>query len=78
VAHLGSGVLHCSKLTFGRASAPMMPQRVHTMRRPKVGTGTSSDHGFALMIARDGSSGMTRSAPVGAHVAEGHGLDSGP
>jgi hypothetical protein len=31
---------------YGRASAPMMPQRVHTMR---VGTGTSSGHGSALM-----------------------------
>ena len=37
---------------FGRASAPTMPQRVHTMRGPNVGTGTSSDHGSALMIAR--------------------------
>jgi hypothetical protein len=43
MAHLGSGVLHCSKLTFGRA--PMMPHRVQTMRGPKVGTGS------ALMIA---------------------------
>jgi hypothetical protein len=25
---------------FGRASAPTMPQRVHTMRGPNVGTGT--------------------------------------
>jgi hypothetical protein len=33
-------------------SAPTMPQRVHTMRGPNVGTGTSSDHGSALMIAR--------------------------
>ena len=30
VAHLGSGVLHCSKLTFGRASTPRMPHRVQT------------------------------------------------
>jgi hypothetical protein len=29
----------CSR-QFGRASAPMMPQRVHTMRGPNVGTGT--------------------------------------
>jgi hypothetical protein len=28
---------------FGRASAPMIPHRVHTMRGPNVGTGTSSD-----------------------------------
>jgi hypothetical protein len=25
---------------FGRASAPIMPQRVHTMRGPNIGTGT--------------------------------------
>jgi hypothetical protein len=30
----------------------MIPQRVHTMHGPKVGTGTSLDHGSALMIAR--------------------------
>jgi hypothetical protein len=41
----------CSR-QFGRASAPTMPQRVHTMRGRNVGTGTSSDHGSALMIAR--------------------------
>jgi len=29
----------CSR-QFARASAPMIPQRVHTMRRPNVGTGT--------------------------------------
>jgi hypothetical protein len=28
----------CSR-QFGRASAPMMPQRVQTMRGPNVGTG---------------------------------------
>jgi hypothetical protein len=27
---------------FGRASAPMMPQRVHTLRGPKLGTVVSS------------------------------------
>jgi hypothetical protein len=36
----------CSR-QFGRASAPMMPQRVHTMRGPNDGTGMSSDHGSA-------------------------------
>jgi len=35
---------------FGRASAPMIPQRVHTIRGPNVGTGTG--HGSALVIAR--------------------------
>jgi hypothetical protein len=30
----------------------MMPQLVHTMRRPNVGAGTSSDRGSALMITR--------------------------
>jgi hypothetical protein len=30
---------------FGRTSAPTMPQRVHTIRGPNVGTGTSSGHG---------------------------------
>jgi hypothetical protein len=29
-----------------------MPHRVHTMRGPNVGTGTSSGHGSALKIAR--------------------------
>jgi hypothetical protein len=29
----------CSR-QFGRASAPTMPQRVHTVRGPNVGTGT--------------------------------------
>jgi hypothetical protein len=37
---------------FGRASAPMIPQFVHTIRGPDVRTGTSSDHGSALRIAR--------------------------
>jgi hypothetical protein len=45
-------VLHCSKLTFGRASMPMMSHRVHTMRGPKVGTGMPSGHGSALLIGR--------------------------
>jgi hypothetical protein len=27
---------------FGRASTPMIPQRVHTMRGPNVGTGTQA------------------------------------
>jgi hypothetical protein len=31
----------CSR-QFGRASAPMIPQRVHTMRGPNDGTGMSS------------------------------------
>jgi hypothetical protein len=30
----------------------MIPQRVHTMRGPNVGTGTRSGHGSALRIAR--------------------------
>jgi len=29
----------CSR-QFGRASAPMMPHRLHTMRDPNAGTGT--------------------------------------
>jgi hypothetical protein len=37
---------------FGRTSAPTMPQRVHTIRGPNVGTGTSFGHGSALMMAR--------------------------
>jgi hypothetical protein len=37
---------------FGRASTPMIPQRVQTIRGPnKVGTGTSSGQGSELMIA---------------------------
>jgi hypothetical protein len=54
----------CIAVTFGRASAPMMPHRVHAMRGPKVGTGTSSGHGSALMIA-----GWWSRTPLG------HGLD---
>jgi hypothetical protein len=46
-----AGPAGCS-CQFGRASAPMMPQRVHTMRGPNDGTGTSSDHGSALRVAR--------------------------
>jgi hypothetical protein len=30
----------------------MIPQRVHTIRGPNVGTSTSSGHGSALKIAR--------------------------
>jgi hypothetical protein len=41
----------CSR-QFGRASAPTIPHRVQTIRGPNVGTGTSSDHGSALKIAR--------------------------
>jgi hypothetical protein len=41
----------CSR-QFGRAWAPTMPQRVHTMRGPNVGTGPSSGHVLALKIAR--------------------------
>ena len=58
---------------FGRASAPTSPHRVHTMRGPNVGTGTSSDHGSALRIARrwhcqhDTSSDRT---PFGAAAAD--------
>jgi hypothetical protein len=36
----------------GRASAPMMPHRVHTMRGPNDGTVTWSGHGSALRIVR--------------------------
>jgi hypothetical protein len=36
---------------FGRASTPRMPQRVHTMRGPNVGTGTSSGQLSALSTA---------------------------
>jgi hypothetical protein len=52
---------HCAPLRLsrggcscqcGRASVPMIPQFVQTMRGPKDGTGTSSDHGSALRIAR--------------------------
>jgi hypothetical protein len=55
---------HCPRLTRTKAqtidptrtalgaSAPTIPRRVHTIRGPNVGTGTSSDHGSALMIAR--------------------------
>jgi hypothetical protein len=36
---------------FGRVSAPRIPHRVHTMRGPNVGTGTSSGRRSALHIA---------------------------
>jgi hypothetical protein len=36
---------------FGRASAPMMPQPVQTMRGPKAGTATSSGQRSALSTA---------------------------
>jgi len=35
----------------GRALAPIIPQRAHTMRGPNVGTGTLSGHGSTLKIA---------------------------
>jgi hypothetical protein len=38
-------------LQRGRASAPMMPQPVQTMRGPKVGTGTLSGQRSAFRIA---------------------------
>jgi hypothetical protein len=47
----GSHAGGCS-CQFGRAPAPMIPHRVHTIRGPNVRTGTSSDHGPALRIAR--------------------------
>jgi hypothetical protein len=48
----GRGPAADARRWFGRASAPTMPQRVQIMRGPNVGTGTSSDHGSALKIAR--------------------------
>ena len=62
---------------FGRASAPMMPHRVHTIRGPNVGTGTWSGHCFhvhdrpvvALPAGHD-----ERAGTVFTHVAEGHRL----
>jgi len=40
----------CSR-QLGRASAPMILHRVHAMRGPNVGTGTSSGHGAAFRTA---------------------------
>jgi hypothetical protein len=37
---------------FGRASAPIMPHLVHTMRGPNMGTGTLSGHRPAHRMAR--------------------------
>jgi hypothetical protein len=37
---------------FGRTSAPTIPHFVHTIRGPNDGTGTSSGHVSALMMAR--------------------------
>jgi hypothetical protein len=46
------GRLHCAfSGQFGRASAPMIPHLVQTMRGPNVGTGTWSGHGSALRTA---------------------------
>jgi hypothetical protein len=40
------------RFQFGRASAPMIPQRVQTIRGPKVGTDMAAGQGSALRIAR--------------------------
>jgi hypothetical protein len=42
---------------FGRASAPTIPQLVHTMRGPKVGTATSSGHRSTPFLWMSQSSG---------------------
>jgi hypothetical protein len=68
---------HRRSAVYHRASAPMIPHRVHTMRGPNVGTGTSSAQVSALRMARwwhcqqDTSSERTPFA----RVAEGHRLD---
>jgi hypothetical protein len=60
---------------FGRASAPMIPHRVHTMRGPNDGTGTWSGHGSAPqdrpMVALPPRH-FERPHAVGAHVAQCH------
>jgi hypothetical protein len=65
--------MEAQPLGFGRASAPIMAQRVHTMRGPNDGTGTKSDHGSALRIARRWHCQHVEPPhAVGAQVAEGH------
>jgi len=63
---------------FGRASAPMIPQRVHTMRGPNDGNrhdivpGLGTEHRFMVTVpARH----RERPHAVAPHVAERHRLD---
>jgi hypothetical protein len=58
--------------TNGRASVPMMPQRVHTMRGPNDGTGTSSGCAHDRPVVALPATHVERPHAVGADVAEGH------
>ena len=48
MAHLGSGSVHCSKLTFGRAGPPKMPHRV----RPATAATAAGALGLRLVTAK--------------------------
>ena len=56
LAHLGSGVLHCSKLTFGRASALMiarwLPFQHDASSRTPLGHGLSQVFEAAIAVSR--------------------------
>jgi hypothetical protein len=51
VMHGGDALSFCRR-RFGRASAPMIPHLVHTMRGLNVGTGTWSGHASTFKTAR--------------------------
>ncbi len=59
---------------LGRASAPTIPQRVHTMWGPNVGTATSFGHQHRLMVTVPARH-VERPHAALAHVAECHRLD---
>jgi hypothetical protein len=56
---------------FSHASAPTMPQAVHTMRGPNAGTGMSAGHRSALMVVALAAVHRDQSDGVLAHIAEG-------
>jgi hypothetical protein len=70
--------LGCSR-HFGRASAPTMPHRVHTIRAPIEDTGTWSGHRSALSTAWWWQVQQLPNSDraVLAHVAEGHRVAGG-
>jgi hypothetical protein len=67
----------CSR-QFGRALAPTVPRRVHTIRGLNAGTGMSSDHGSALMVASWWQIENDTAGAKSAHVAEPHRPDRAP
>ena len=49
-----SGIDAVLSRQFGRASAPMVPHRAHTIRGLNVGTGTSSGRGGSIFATLSG------------------------